>query len=538
MGYTLNYPGNGPILKKRAIQRRHTGPERYPAGASGSPTRSMKQSLDLRLGQHLTITPQLQQAIRLLQLSSIELQQEIQEALENNPLLEEAEDENSAREERETAPTGESVETSDDDSTEPSEEMAVDRDAPIDDDPAREDLSGGNDWEENYETLTAASTRNSGEDGPPDIDSRNSAPTTLRDHLLWQMHMTVFSETDQKIAEAIIDAINEDGYLTCSAEEIQQALAGELAVEPDEIRAVLHQIQNFDPAGVAAADLGECLRLQLRALDPATPRLEQARALATPENLKLLANRDFKQLKRVTRLPAEDLQAAITLIQHLNPRPGTAVASTQAGYVAPDITVKKLRGVWRAELTASAAPRLTINREYEKLIRRGSDSAENKYLQDRLQEARWFIKSLSSRNETLLKVARAIVDRQRAFLEHGPEAMKPLVLHDIAEIVGMHESTISRVTTNKYMLTPGGIFELKYFFSSHVGTADGGTCSATAIRSLIKKLVEAEKPERPISDSIIAEILESQGIHVARRTVAKYREALNIPPSSQRKSLV
>ena len=233
----------------------------------------------------------------------------------------------------------------------------------------------------------------------------------------------------------------------------------------------------------------------------------------------------------------EDLQGAIHLIQHLNPRPGNSVTSSHAGYIAPDITVKKIRGVWRAELTSSAAPRVGINQQYEKLIRRGTDTTDNKYLKDKLQEARWFIKSLVSRNDTLLKVARAIVDRQRAFLEHGAEAMKPLVLHDIAEIVGMHESTISRVTTNKYMLTPRGIFELKYFFSSHVSTADGGTCSATAIRSLIKKMVESEKPSKPISDSTITEILAEQGIHVARRTVAKYREALNIPPSSLRKTL-
>ena len=504
----------------------------------------MKQSLDLKLGQHLTITPQLQQAIRLLQLSSLELQQEIQEALENNPLLEEADEENAPKDELETGPVEEVSETLDEDGetieAPTREELPVDRDTAIDDESFNDQQDGGPEWEENYETLTAASTRNDAEgDGLPDIDARNSAPTTLREHLLWQMHMTPFSPTDRRIAEALIDAINEDGYLTCSLEEVQQALAKDVEVETDEIQAVLHQIQNFDPIGVAARDLSECLQLQLRAMDNAeSPDLEHARRLATPENLALLANRDFKQLKRATRLSPEALQAAISLIQHLNPRPGASVTTTHAGYIVPDITVKKIRGVWRADLTASATPRLNINREYEKLIRRGSDSAENKYLQDKLQEARWFIKSLSSRNETLLKVARAIVDRQRAFFEHGAEAMKPLVLHDIAEIVGMHESTISRVTTNKYMLTPRGIFELKYFFSSHVATADGGTCSATAIRSLIKKLVEAEKSSKPISDSTIAEILSGQGIHVARRTVAKYREALNIPPSSQRKSLV
>ncbi len=499
----------------------------------------MKQSLDLKLGQHLTITPQLQQAIRLLQLSSLELQQEIQEALESNPLLEEVEDETTVRETSE-APAEEVAASSDDSEASEapaSEELPVDGDAASDDAPS-EDSTVNDDWEDNSESLSASATRNDSGDGLPDIDARNSAPATLREYLLWQMQMTIFSPTDRRIAETVIDAISEEGYLTCSPEEIQQVLAQELAVETDEVQAVVHQIQNFDPAGVAARDLSECLQLQMRALNPATPHLDAARRIATPENLDLLAGRDFKQLKRATRLTPEDLQAAIQLIQHLNPRPGNSVTSSHAGYIAPDITVKKNRGIWRAELTSSSTPRITINHQYEKLIRRGADTADNKYLQDKLQEARWFIKSLVSRNDTLLKVARAIVDRQRAFLEHGAEAMKPLVLHDIADIVGMHESTISRVTTNKYMLTPRGIFELKYFFSSHVGTADGGTCSATAIRSLIKKMVEAEKPSKPISDNTIADILAEQGIHVARRTVAKYREALNIPPSSLRKTLV
>lgn len=505
----------------------------------------MKQSLDLKLGQHLTITPQLQQAIRLLQLSALELEHEIQEALENNPLLEEAEDENATREEHEERQAEAATDKSgggEDEAGEPIEsasgdDQTIDRDGGIDDESFRDEMTGDAEWEEGYETLTAPKTRNDSDD-LPDLDARNSAPTSLREHLLWQMHMTLFSPVDRRIAEAIIDAIDDDGYLKCSLEEIQQALSTGITVETDEILAVLHQIQNFEPAGIGARTLAECLTLQLRTLEPATPHREAALRIATPENLGLLASHDFKQLKRTTRLPAEELQAAIHVIQHLNPRPGSSVVSSHASYIAPDIVVKKLRGVWRAELTSSAAPRLHINREYEKLIRRGSDSADNRYLQEKLQEARWFIKSLASRNETLLKVARAIVDRQRAFFEHGPEAMKPLVLHDIAEIVEMHESTISRVTTNKYMLTPRGIFELKYFFSSHVGTADGGTCSATAIRSLIKKLVEAEKPEKPISDSTIAEILAEQGIHVARRTVAKYREVLNIPPSSQRKSFV
>jgi len=309
-------------------------------------------------------------------------------------------------------------------------------------------------------------------------------------------------------------------------------------VEIDEIEAVLHQIQNYDPLGVGSRDLAECLRLQMKVLPSDTPGLKAATELATPQNLALLAGRDYTQLRRQLKLSAEDLQQVINLIQGLNPRPGNSVTSSQASYVVPDIIVKKIRGVWRADLNSDVSPNLRINRHYEKMIHRGDSSADNRYLQDQLQQARWFIKSLNSRNETLLKVARTIVDRQRAFFDHGAEAMKPLVLHDVAETVSMHESTISRVTTSKYMLTPRGIFELKYFFSSHVSTADGGTCSATAIRSIIKKLVECETPTKPISDSTIAEILSEQGINVARRTVAKYRESMSIPPSNQRKSLV
>jgi len=502
----------------------------------------MKQSLDLRLGQHLTITPQLQQAIRLLQLSSLELQQEIQEALESNPLLEEGEDEADAESKADNAAdTADGTET----------DAANDSDAePEDLDMEQATLAEGegdaadSDWDESFEPSTASSTTTRDGAERPDIDARNSRPQTLRDHLLWQMQMTSFSPSDRRIAEGLIDAINEDGYLTCKLDEMQQILAkgGDgadgLTVEIDEIEAVLHQIQNFDPVGVGARDLAECLRLQLRALDEETPCLNEAFQLATPENLAALGARDFAQLRRALKVPPETLSQAITLIQRLNPRPGGMVQSAPANYIVPDIIVRKFKGVWRADLNQDISPRLRINHLYEKMIHRGDSSADNRYLQDQLQQARWFIKSLNSRNDTLLKVARTIVDRQRAFFDHGPEAMKPLVLHDIATAVSMHESTISRVTTNKYMLTPRGIFELKYFFSSHVGTADGGTCSATAIRSLIKKLVEAESPMKPISDSKIAEILAGQGIHVARRTVAKYRESISIPPSNQRKSLV
>ena len=498
----------------------------------------MKQSLDLRLGQHLTITPQLQQAIRLLQLSTVELQQEIREALETNPLLEEAGEDGDARADGagdgdDSAPPETGADESGDPNDLDMEGAALD---------GAGDGAGDGEWEESYDGGAATASRGDGE--RPDIDARNSRPQTLRDHLLWQMQMTPFSATDRRIAEALIDAINEDGYLTSKLEEVGQILARDtdgaagLDIELDEIEAVLHQIQNFEPAGVGARDLAECLRLQLKALDPETPFLNEALALVTPAHLAALGARDYSQLRRSLKVSAETLHEAVQLIQRLNPRPGGTVQSVASNYIAPDVIVRKIKGVWRADLNSEVAPRLRINSVYERMIQRGNSSADNRYLQDQLQQARWFIKSLTSRNETLLKVARTIVDRQRAFFDHGPEAMKPLVLHDIAEAVAMHESTISRVTTNKYMLTPRGIFELKYFFSSHVATADGGACSATAIRSMIKKLIENESPNRPISDSKIAEILGGQGIHVARRTVAKYRESISIPPSNQRKSIL
>lgn len=505
----------------------------------------MKQSLDLRLGQHLTITPQLQQAIRLLQLSSLELQQEIQEALETNPLLEDGVDDAESRAEAaDEAPAAEAevevevdVDAETADGEVEAEIEAAETDLDMDQPVADEDLVGDGEWEDGADSRVA---NTSDSDNRPDIDARNSRPQTLRDHLAWQMQMTPFSPTDRHIATALIDAINEDGYLSCPLEEILQLVTK--GDEPrdiglDEIEAVLHQLQNFDPLGVGARDLAECLQLQLK---PRTgePLVADAIRLATPGNLALLAARDYTQLRRELKLTPEQLSEVVQLIQHLNPRPGGTVQMAAASYVVPDIIVRKFKGVWRADLNGEVSPRLRINRLYEKMIHRGDSSADNRYLQDQLQQARWLIKSLNSRNDTLLKVARTIVDRQRAFFDHGAEAMKPLVLFDIAEAVGMHESTISRVTTNKYMMTPRGIFELKYFFSSHVATADGGTCSATAIRSLIKKMIESESSIKPISDSKIAEILAQQGINVARRTVAKYRESISIPPSNQRKSIV
>jgi RNA polymerase sigma-54 factor len=496
----------------------------------------MKPALELKLGQHLTITPQLQQAIRLLQLSSLELHQEIQEALETNPLLEEEEP------------------VSQDDTDEPESltEPSIESELEATDDrmehvgPSENDISPEDrDWQQasDYTSTGTSSSGTRDSDDQPDFESRNSAPESLGDHLEWQLRMTPMSVRDQEIAYTLIDSINDDGYLMTSLEDITDTVTKDLPdteepVEVDEVEAVLHQIQNFDPLGVGARDLSECLLIQLRTLDPDTSYLQLAMQLAQADSLAALAKRDAAQLRRKLKVSADDMQAAVALIQSMNPRPGAGVNAPQAAYIIPDVIVRKYKGIWRVELNGEVAPRLRVNQVYQGMIQQDKASKDKKYLQEQLQQAKWFIKSVNSRNDTLLKVARTIVDRQRAFFDHGPEAMKPLVLHDIAKTVEMHESTISRVTTNKYMLTPRGILELKYFFSSHVGTSDGGTCSATAIRSLIKKLVDEESTEKPISDSKIALFLESEGINVARRTVAKYRESMNIPPSSQRKALV
>ncbi len=506
----------------------------------------MKPSLEFKIGQQLTITPQLQQAIRLLQLSSLELEQEIQEALESNPMLEESDDQSS-----QDGAKAEQPDQSENGSPEPTD---------LHMDSSSGDTENPPDWDNQYDaTISSGATRTNIDGDFPDLEARNSAPETLTDHLQWQAQMSPFSGRDRVIADNIIDSINEDGYLVSPLEEIcaslnkvgsnNTGLNNDSPVnsedfdpfELDEVEAVLHCIQNFDPLGIGGRDLAETLQLQLRVLDPATPSLEQAKKLATAANLALLANRDTANLKKQLKFDQDALQQAMLLIQQLNPRPGSSIHSTQAAYISPDVIVRKIKGRWRADLNGDHSPKLQINRMYENMARAGStktDKNDKKYLNEQLQQAKWFLKSLHSRNDTLLKVSKMIVDRQRAFLDHGAEAMRPLVLHDIAEAVEMHESTISRVTTNKYMLTPRGIFELKFFFSSHVGTVDGGTCSATAIRSLIKKLVAAEPVSKPISDNNIAKIMAAQGINVARRTIAKYRESMNIPPSNQRKALI
>ena len=501
----------------------------------------MKQSLQLRLGQYLTMTPQLQQAIRLLQLSTLELQMEVQQALETNPMLESGEDdeiegyegaEAESNHQEVEAPVAESKAESAADEFEPpakeEREHDFESDASMPD-----DLPVDSVWEDVYDGATAYSRGDESEERV--FEYADTSGRSLRDHLIWQMELSRFSETDEAVAEAIIDAIDEDGYLQQSVEELHEGLADNgLEVEVDEVEAVLHRIQAMDPAGVACRDLGECLLLQLRQLDPDIPWRDEAMALVG-EHIELLGNRDFKTLMRRMKLAEEQLAEVLELVRTLNPRPGSAIEQAAPQYVIPDVFVRKMKGRWVVELNPEAAPKVRVNSYYASLLGRGSGGHTE--LKGHLQEARWLIKSLQSRSETLLKVATAIVERQQGFLEQGEEAMKPLVLRDVAEAVEMHESTISRITTQKFMHTPRGIFEFKYFFSSHVGTADGGEASSTAIRARIKKLIAAEEPRKPLSDNKLAKMLEEEGINVARRTVAKYREAMNIPASNERKRL-
>ncbi|HSG02262.1 MAG TPA: RNA polymerase factor sigma-54 [Marinobacterium sp.] len=516
----------------------------------------MKQSLQLKIGQSLTMTPQLQQAIKLLQLSTLELQTEIQNALDSNPLLEVVEDDEADAPSNHTndlderdSKEGSSNELTEQALSEPTDQTdSVDWDDPSDesgtdsqwDESIPDELSTDSSWDDTYQTSTSSSSATRDDDWTPgDNDSQQE---TLQDYLAWQLNLTRMSDTDRYVAETLIDAIDLDGYLTTDCGDIllqcQEQFPDEfLEFELDEVEAVLHRVQQFDPPGVAARDLSECLTIQLKQLPPDTPWRPEALRLCH-DYLALLGNRDYKSIMRRMRIKEECLQSVIELIQTLNPRPGTSVIENAAEYVIPDVLVRKVKGDWVVSLNNEVSPELRINEQYASLIKRADTSAQNQFLRDNLQEARWFLKSLQSRNETLLKVASQIVAKQIDFLERGEEGMKPLVLHDIAEAVEMHESTISRVTTQKYMHTPRGVFELKYFFSSHISTVDGGAASSTAIRAVIRKLVDDEDSRKPLSDNKIAKILEDQGFNVARRTIAKYREVLGIPPSNERKRLV
>jgi RNA polymerase sigma-54 factor len=470
----------------------------------------MKPSLQFRLSQHLTLTPQLQQSIRLLQLSTVELNQEIDRILMENPALE-REDTEGHEQEAPRPQGGETVSVT----------------------PVSESPGADADWA--AEISGTWRTTNAGSDDDEDGDRHFTAADTptLRDHLYTQLSLTNLGVRDRAFVALLIDALDEDGYLTQPLEEIAALLPAEAEADPEELAIALAHLQHFEPAGVGARSPGECLCLQLKTLPD-----DAARSLAleiAQKHLELLASRDYTRLKQVTGAGDEALRAAQRLIQALNPRPGASFARVEARYVVPDVIVKKVRNAWRASLNPDAMPRLRINRLYAELAA-GARSG-GAAISSQLQEARWLIKNVQQRFETILRVSQAIVDRQRHFLEHGEVAMRPLVLREIAEVLGLHESTISRVTTQKYMATPRGTFELKYFFGSHVATEAGGAASSTAIRALIKQLVAAEDAKAPLSDARIAQILGEQGIVVARRTIAKYRESLQIPPVNQRKAL-
>ena len=477
----------------------------------------MKQGLQLRLSQQLAMTPQLQQAIRLLQLSTLELQQELQQALESNPLLEQID----THEEIDTRETQDSETL---DTADALEQKEMPEELPLD-----------ASWDTIYTAGTPSGT--SGDYIDDELPVYQGETTqTLQDYLMWQVELTPFSDTDRAIATSIVDAVDDTGYLTVPLEDILESM-GDEEIDIDEVEAVLKRIQRFDPVGVAAKDLRDCLLIQLSQFDKTTPWLEEARLIIS-DHLDLLANHDFRTLMRVTRLKEDVLKEAVNLIQSLDPRPGQSIQTGEPEYVIPDVLVRKHNGHWTVELISDSIPRLQINQHYASMCNNARNDGDSQFIRSNLQDAKWLIKSLESRNDTLLRVSRCIVEQQQAFFEQGEEYMKPMVLADIAQAVEMHESTISRVTTQKYLHSPRGIFELKYFFSSHVNTEGGGEASSTAIRALVKKLIAAENPAKPLSDSKLTSLLSEQGIMVARRTVAKYRESLSIPPSNQRKQLV
>ena len=509
----------------------------------------MRPGLQLKISQQLTITPQLQQAIKLLQLSTLELRQEVIEQLYNNPLLEMDEDQGQANseEQNDDQQATEKPSTEDQDvnfdtddpslhssAADASELTVTESEASSDwDNNTPQDLPVDANWDEVYST--PAPTSSGG--GEVNLEQVYQVTESLQDHLHWQLNLTPFSDRDREIAEAYIDAINENGFINSNLEDITDHIDYEDpddALEEDELLAVLKRLQQFDPPGVFARDIRESLLIQLSQLSPETQHLDQAKRL-TSEFLDDIASVELSRLSKKAGYTDEDTQQALLLIRSLNPRPGEALAANDAEYIVPDVYVEKVAGRWRVQLNDSNMPRLRINDTYSNMIKRSDNSDENQFLKNNLAEARWFLRSLESRKETLMRVSMTIIDLQQGFLDHGPVAMKPMVLSDIATKLDLHESTISRVTTTKYMATPQGIFELKYFFSSHVGTSGGGECSSTAVCAILKTMISAEQPAKPLSDNRLTSLLEEQGIQVARRTVAKYRESMGIPSSSQRK---
>lgn len=482
----------------------------------------MKQGLQLRFSQNLALTPQLQQSIKLLQLSTQELNQELESILQANPLLE--------RDEK-NADGSDNV-----DSFIPasgSQEIANPEGAKSEEPAVQENFA---DDYTDYGSSTRWEDSSAGNDDDNEYSFQEAASLTLHEHLLSQLKLLPLSERDQMLALLLVDAINDDGYLEQPLEELVELLPEEYEVDLLELQTALKHVQNLDPAGIGARNLSECLALQLRAMPDSTPHLDIAKALVD-QHLPLLAARDYTKLRKLLHCDDETLRLVQQLITQLNPRPGSEFSTISSDhFIQHEIIVKKVKGIWVASLNDEVVPKLRINQIYANILKRNRDSS-NQYLMSQMQEAKWMIKNIQQRFSTILRVSQAIVDRQRNFFEHGEVAMRPLVLREIADELELHESTISRVTTRKYMLTPRGVYELKYFFGSHVATESGGACSATAIRALIKQMIAEENPRKPLSDNQITDVLSKQGIVVARRTIAKYRESLQLPAASQRKAL-
>jgi RNA polymerase sigma-54 factor len=490
----------------------------------------MKQSLQLRVSQHLALTPQLQQSIRLLQLSTLELHQELEQILADNPMLERSDDplDNAVRllADGAVSPTPSSDFASSD-----ATPQSTDSDMPLDASAGSDEASVGSDTEWSFDDVARTSKEPEDDEGRPQLEAHE---VTLREHLLEQARVSVHNLRDRALVELIVDALDDNGYLEESLEEIHARLPTELDIDPDELTIALKLVQSFDPPGVGARCAAECLSLQIKRLAK-IPLVTRRMALTIVENhLTMFAQRDFNKLRKALDCDDEDLREAQAVIRLCNPHPGASFASDASDFVVPDVIVKRGKHGWQVSLNHEVMPRLRINTMYANILKQNKGEAS---LGTQLQEAKWLIKNMRQRFDTILRVAQAIVERQRNFFSHGEVAMRPLVLREIADTLGLHESTISRVTTQKYMLTPHGMFELKYFFGSHVATEAGGEASSTAIRALIKQLIGAEDPKTPFSDSKIADMLAEQGMVVARRTVAKYREALKIPPVNLRKSL-
>ncbi|MDO8299896.1 RNA polymerase factor sigma-54 [Lacisediminimonas sp.] len=490
----------------------------------------MKQTLQLRTSQHLALTPQLQQSIRLLQLSTLELHQELEQILADNPLLERLDDplDNSVRLLADgaiaTSLPATAPDSAADSNASPEPEAAYDgAEAP--------EAAAPSESEWSFDDVARTSKAPEDDDARPQLEGHE---TTLREHLLEQMRVSVNNQRDRALIELIIDALNDNGYLEEPLEDILERMPPELEIEIEELSMALKMVQSFDPAGVGARNASECLAIQIRRF-PKVPMVTRRMALCIVENhLTLFAQRDFNKLKKALDCDDEDLREAQVVIRRCNPHPGSAFATDASDFVVPDVIVKRSRNGWLVTLNHDVMPKLRVNALYANILKQSKGDGS---LSSQLQEAKWLIKNMRQRFDTILRVAQAIVDRQRNFFSHGAVAMRPLVLREIADTLGLHESTISRVTTQKYMLTPHGMVELKYFFGSHVATEAGGEASSTAIRALIKQLIGAEDTKNPFSDSKIAEMLAEQGMVVARRTVAKYREALKIPPVNLRKSL-